>query len=282
MLPHALIKPDHSQTWVADPVLAHPLFEALICDTHTAALLTATMTSAVNVLRKPGAACSQSDLEKYVPHDPTLVLAFRRWATEADLSSATVSAVIAYFAGLEPARRQLQRYFSDANVIGPDRAVALHQFALASAWRGVCHSAIAAVQLLDGEAQHRLPEFYNLNAALLIELLQAACAGQSPCIGDKNQPSLPELPQRRRSSRRTVAQTGLMTVGGTNFRVFVRDVSGGGFGLDQVPILRKGADTTIEISTGRRFTGTVVWYKLGRAGIRFTRPLTPNDPLLWR
>lgn len=133
MLSHALIRPSHSQSWGPDPELADPLFEALVCDTHTAALLTAAMTSVINVLRKNGASRTQADMENYVPHDPTLILAFRRWAIEADLSSSAVSAVVAYFAGLEPARRQLQRYFADANSIGPDRAVALHQFALASA-----------------------------------------------------------------------------------------------------------------------------------------------------
>ena len=72
-----------------------------------------------------------------------------------------------------------------------------------------------------------------------------------------------------------------MTVAGKSFRIFVRDVSGGGFGLEQVPILRAGTDAIIEISTGRRFSGIIVWYRLGRAGVRFARPLPPNDPLLW-
>ena len=281
MLTHASITHTQNPAWRLDPELAHPHFEALVCDTHTAALLTAVMTSIVNVLRRTGATRTQVEIERYAPQDPTLVLAFRRWASEADLSSSAVSAVVAYFAGLEPARRQLQRYFTDANTIGPDRATALHQFALASAWRGACHSAIAAVSLLDSESERRLPEFYNLNAAMLVDVLRAAASGQSPCVDATGQPQLPELPQRRRSSRRTVSQTGLMTVAGKSFRVFVRDVSGGGFGLEQVPILRSGTDTIIEISTGRRFSGTIVWYRLGRAGVRFTRPLTPNDPLLW-
>lgn len=72
-----------------------------------------------------------------------------------------------------------------------------------------------------------------------------------------------------------------MTVAGKSFRIFVPDVSGGGFGLEQVPILRAGTDAIIEISTGRRFSGIIVWYRLGRAGVRFARPLPPNDPLLW-
>ena len=74
------------------------------------------------------------------------------------------------------------------------------------------------------------------------------------------------------SSRRTVSQNGLMTVAGKSFRVFVRDVSAGGFGLEQVPILHAGTGAIVEISTGRRFSGTIAWYKLGRAGVRFTRP----------
>lgn len=64
-------------------------------------------------------------------------------------------------------------------------------------------------------------------------------------------------------------------------RAYVRDVSQVGIGLEQAGKLTEGWMATIVLSTGRRFSGAVVWSKSRRAGIRFTVPLTPNDPLLW-
>lgn len=61
----------------------------------------------------------------------------------------------------------------------------------------------------------------------------------------------------------------------------MRDVSQGGIGLEQVGKLTEGWMATIVLSTGRRFSGAVVWSKSGRAGFPFTVPLTPHDPLLW-
>ena len=281
MLSHALIHPAPPKFRASDQDQNSPLFESLVCDTHTAALLTAAITSAVNGFKSPAAAYTQAQLQMYLPRDPTVGLALGRWAWEAGLQPQTIDAVLAFFADLEPARRQLGRYFNDANTLGPERAVALHRFALASAWRGICPSAIAAIGLLGIEAKYRLPDFYRANGDVLSQLLAAAAAGEAPCIDKAGQPFLPALPQRRRSSRRSLGQSGLITIHGKTIRGFVRDVSTGGFGLESVPILEKGADVAIELSTGRRFAGKVAWYARGRAGIIFDRPLTPNDPMLW-
>ena len=280
MLAHAIIHPAPSHSWLPGPETSHPVLESLVSDTHTAALLTAVIAGAVNGFKSPNTVRSQAGLEMYVPQEPAMARSLGRWASEARLSPNAVGAAISFFEDLEPARRQLNRYFNDANVIGPERAVALHRFALAGAWRGACQSAIAAINALNAETDDRLPELYRLNCGILSRLLQAAAAGETPCIAPNGEPFLPALPQRRRSSRRSVGQAALIIVNNQTFRGFVRDVSAGGFGLEQTPILEKGRQATIELSTGRRFTGTIVWYKRGRAGVRFARPLTPNDPLL--
>ena len=200
---------------------------------------------------------------------------------EAQISIQAQGAVSSFFAGLEPARRETERYFADASLLGLERAAALHQFSLAANWRLVAQSAADAVEDLNVETEEWLPELYGLSAGILGRLLQAAASGQSPCIDAAGQPFLPALPQRRRSARRTLGEAATVTIAERSVRAYVRDVSQGGLGLEQAGKLPVGAIATVVIPSGRRFTGAVVWNKSGRAGLRFTVPLTPNDPLLW-
>jgi hypothetical protein len=57
-------------------------------------------------------------------------------------------------------------------------------------------------------------------------------------------------------------------------------VSPGGFGLERVPQLVPNSLILIELPSGRRFTGVVAWCSGSAAGVRFSRTLLPNDPLL--
>ena len=175
----------------------------------------------------------------------------------------------------------MKRYFTDIKVIGLDRACALHRLTLASAWRGACRSAAAAVSHLASETADELPELYELSAGVLGRLLDAAAMGDTPCLNGAGQPFLPALPQRRTSARRMLGQTALLTTAGRKVQAYVRDVSASGFGLEQVPVLDAGQAISIELETGRRFSGSVVWCKAGRAGMRLNRTLIPTDPLIW-
>jgi hypothetical protein len=157
---------------------SHPILEAIITDTQTAALLTAVITSITNILRNPGAPKSQAAFQMYLPKDISTVSNLRRWSSEAGLSVHGLAAMSAFFADLDPARRQLAQYFTDVNSIGADRAVAINQFTLARTWRGVCQSAIAAIKHLASETDDLLPELYALNTGILVRLLQAAAAAK--------------------------------------------------------------------------------------------------------
>ncbi len=259
----------------------NPLLESIVTETQTAALLTATIASFANALHLPGTVRTQAELQMYLPRDPTVLSGFRRWASEAGISANAAESVTAFFAELGPARRQMQRYFADANTIGLDRAGALNRLTLASTWRGTCRSAAAAVRHVASETEKDLPELYVLSAGVLGRILDAAALGETPCINADGAPFLPALPQRRNSARRMLGQNARITAAGRTVQVYVRDVSAGGFGLDQIPAFDPGQVLSVELASGRRFTGTVVWYKAGRAGIRLNRALTPNDPLLW-
>ncbi|MCK5713536.1 MAG: hypothetical protein KAI25_12515, partial [Hyphomicrobiaceae bacterium] len=51
------------------------IFEAIIYELHSAALLTAAIASAVNALRQPTAQRSEEKLKPYVPQEPAIVTA---------------------------------------------------------------------------------------------------------------------------------------------------------------------------------------------------------------
>ncbi len=259
----------------------NPLLETIVNDTQTAALLTATITSVANALHLPGTTRTQAELQLYLPRDPAVLPTFRRWAREAGVSPNAAETILAFFADLGPARRHIERYFTDANTIGLDRAGALHRLTLTSVWRGTCRSAAAAVRHLASDTKAELPELYELSAGVLGRVLDAAAMGDTPCLNTGGQPFLPALPQRRSSARRMLGQTALVTTAGLKVHAYVRDVSASGFGLEQMPVLDAGQAISVELASGRRFTGTVVWSKASRAGIRLNRTLTPNDPLLW-
>ena len=259
-----------------------PLLEKLITDTQSAALLTAATTSAVNAMRQPGVVHTPTELQSYLPDPNGMLFAMRVLERQSHLPSSTTAAVSTFFASLDPALGEMERYFADANLIGVERAMALHQFSLANIWRRASYTAAEAVTELAQVNQACLPSLYELSAGILCRLLKAAAQGQSPCLMANGQPFLPALPQRRRAARRILGQPATVTLDGTTQRVYARDVSQGGIGLEQVEIpLPAGEIAVVTLCTGRRFTGTVAWHKTRRAGISLTVPLAPNDPLLW-
>jgi hypothetical protein len=256
-----------------------PIVEALACETHSSALLTVTIASAVNAFRTPNTARSEEALKPYIPREPALVAVLRNGMLETDLDEDTLAVIIDYFDSLAPARIALDQYFADANHIGGERASALHLLGLSSVWRRACENGLVAMRQLHGHLAN-LPSQYTSNSNLLIDLLQSTIVGGSPCIDEHGHVSIPELPQRRRSARRTLCQPCTITHNRTKSPAFVRDVSPGGFGLERVPPLVPKTVVLIELPSGRRFTGVVAWCNGSAAGVRFLRTLLPNDPLL--
>lgn len=261
------------------PDASMPMLEALVCEVHSAALLTATIASAINAFRRAGAVRSEADLKPYVPGEPAIISVLRNGMLETDLNEDTMRLVIQFFDDLAPARIALDRYFADANHIGEDRAATLHLLTVSTTWRRACQDALLAVRQLHTDLS-RLPAQYTSNSKLLNNLLQDVIMGGSPCLDTNGQIALPDLPQRRQSARRSVCQPCMLTYNRATSQAFVRDVSPGGFGLERVPQLVPKTVVQIELPSGRRFSGVVAWCSGSSAGVRFTRPLLPNDPLL--
>jgi hypothetical protein len=256
-----------------------PVLEAFVCETHSAALLAATIASAVNGFKRQDTDKSEAALGPYVPREPALISVLRNGMLETDLDEDTLAVISDFFDDLAPARIALDQYFADANHIGTERASALHFLPLSNSWRRACEDALVAARQLHGHLG-QLPTQYTSNSRVLIELLQEAVNGGTPCLDAEGRISIPDLPQRRRTARRTICQPCTLTYNRTTAQAFVRDVSPGGFGLERVPQLTPKTLVLIELPSGRRFTGVVAWCNGSAAGVRFARTLLPNDPLL--
>jgi hypothetical protein len=256
-----------------------PIHEALVCETHAAALLAATIASAVNAFRRHDTERSERELKPYVPSEPALISVLRSHMLEADLDPETVAVIVGFFDDLGPARVALNQYFSDANKLGDERASALHLLTLSNAWQRACDDALAATRQLHGYLG-RLPAQYTSNSKAIMGVLQIVTRGGSPCLDANGKIALPDLPQKRLAARRTICQPCTITYNRTTVPAFVRDVSPGGFGLERVPALTPKTLLLVELPSGRRFTGVVAWCKDSTAGMRFSRALLPNDPLL--
>jgi hypothetical protein len=256
-----------------------PILEAFVCETHSAALLAASIASAVNAFKRPDIDKSEAALRPYVPREPALIAVLRNGMLETDLDEDTLGVISDFFDDLAPARITLDQYFADANHIGTERASVLHLLPLSNSWRRACEHALVAARQLHGYLG-QLPSQYTSNSQVLIELLEETVGGGSPCLDGEGKISIPDLPQRRRTARRTICQPCKITYNRTIAQAFVRDVSPGGFGLERVPPLPPKSLVLIELPSGRRFTGVVAWCNGSSAGVRFARTLLPNDPLL--
>jgi len=261
------------------PDSSMPMLEALVCEVHAAALLTATIASVINAFNRGYSPRGEAAIRPYIPGEPAIISVLRNGMLETDLNEDTVRLIIQFFDDLAPARLAIDRYISEANVLGEDRAVALHLLTLSTTWRRACQDALLAIRQLHSDL-HLLPAQYVSNSKLLNNLLQDVIIGGSPCLDARGEIALPDLPQRRQSARRTVCQSCTLTYNNLTAQAFVRDVSPGGFGLERVPQLVPKTMVEIELPSGRRFTGSVAWCSGTSAGVRFTRPLLPNDPLL--
>jgi hypothetical protein len=268
---------DERSQALPDPGLS--MLEALVCEVHSAALLTAAIASAVNSFRLHEGERSEAGLKPYIPREPALISVLRNGMLENNIKEDTVAVILGFFDALGPGRVALDKYFADASHIGADRAAALHLLSTTSAWRRASENARLAVRQLLTELD-RLPTQYTSNSRRLIGLLQDVITGGTPCLDARGRIVLPDLPQRRQSARRTICQPCTITHNRETSQAFVRDVAPGGFGLERVSQLMPKTLVQIELPSGRRFTGIVAWCRGSSAGVRFTRTLLPNDPLL--
>lgn len=259
---------------------AELLTEAFVCELHTYALLTATVTSGVNALTDRVSSVSARQLEAFRPQEAATLSDLADLLRDAETEIVPLSQIEAYIAEIEPARSGLAGFLADAASLGEHRAGVLHAGILADSWRALCGLAIAAIAEADAVFGPSLPEIYRQNMRVLTGLLAGARNGWRPCFTPEGRLYTPPLPQQRRSPRHLMLQDCSIECEGQTSDGFVRDVSSGGMRLEQAANLTIGQALTISLQDGRQFEGKVAWTDGKTAGISFATPLPASRPLL--
>jgi PilZ domain len=264
------------------PTLAgRSLFEALVCETHHAAAMTAIVASCIHGALAQRFGLTKPTIARYLPVEPAVLLSLaRRSLLDVEPLSETRDCLDEFFLSLRVLRRQLDAFFYDCGEIGAERARIIHGRSLARHANAACHEALRTVRQLEIETPGRLDDLYCEHARALAKLLLEAERGGTPCLTPAGHPFLPPLPQRRRTSRRVLGQTCRLLLRNTILSAQVKDISEGGLGLQRVPFLGLDDRVMVELASGRQFVGTVAWCSGEAAGVRFLQPLLADDPIL--
>jgi hypothetical protein len=255
------------------------LLEAIVCETHAAALLVAAIASGLNALQGKAPLRNPAELKSFLPSSSTIVGELLRSHEEAGLGDIALLRMKEFLGDLAAARTGIERLFADFDRLGVQHAVS-HGAAALTAWSRLCQRAIGAVSALDADLRDRLPPYYGENSAMLLRILKSAGDGQCPCIDKAGNVVLPDMPQRRKAARRSLLQQCVLRHRGKTATVIAKDISTTGLGLERTPELKTNELVQVELTGGRRLIGVVVWASRTSAGVKLGKPLPPNDPLL--
>lgn len=281
MTSQTLLAPLPTANGDALPHLRQPLFEALVCETHHAAAMTAVLTSCIDGALHHRSAISPFELKRFVPVEPVNLLALsRRHSLDVEPLVETQALMDDFFLTLRVLTEDLHRYAFDFHKLGAERAMISNGQTLSRSARRACHDALRLVRQLELETAGRLSALYCDQAKALSQLLIAAEAGTAPCLDNAGRPCHPVLPQRRRSVRRGLSQNCQVGFRHAAYAAFAKDISDGGLGLQRVGFLTLDDVVSVHLESGRRFAGRVVWSSGEMAGVRFHQRLASSDPIL--
>lgn len=257
------------------------LLEALTCELHWSALQTGGITCIFNALHARGQGSIPNTCRNHFPVETAIVTSAMQARDDFGLPRALSNRIEKWFKSLAFAK-QTTFPFLDAQRERASEQVQLRTIAqLTVVWRSLCLEACETVNALEPETRWRIGGSYSENSLLLNRFLKPAASGNYDCVDPYGEVVLPVLPQRRKAKRFALQQTCKIAARGMSMRGFAQDISMYGMGLTCDVNFGLKESVTIELQTGRRFKGVVVWIKNGRLGIQFNAALGRTDPLIF-
>ena len=263
-----------------EPMEGNALFEALVCEFHWTALQIGGVTSSLNASLATGRTWMIRSCTNLIPvQAPVVKVALRSWQ-DIGLQRETAQSVARIFVQLADAKIVTVPLVTGAgSFTAPNIPIAkLEQ--ITAIWRRLAQECNDTVQDLEPEMRWRLNGAYTGNALTLGKFLKEAMSGKYACVNTLGEVALPILPQRRRTPRFMLLQPCKIVSANGTFLAFARDISKTGIGVNCERELPLRETVTIELRSGRKMSGIVVWCRDAKLGIQFDAPLAETDPLL--
>lgn len=255
------------------------LLMALKAEAETAAMLVAVCASLANALsREHGTRPAARCLTTFSPPELSLFQASTTALIGSEASVELVPTLQDFAARLSFARQMSQVFVTESP--SARAAASIDAEALSDAWRKACLSAQGALAGLSAELRRHVTATVKDPSEGLIEQLQQAEAGLSPCVERDGCVIVPGWAERRQSKRIRVDIAAEVHLGPSIRTARVFDVSTGGMGLRGLENLRRGDSVLVKLAYGRRFRGTIAWVAGDKAGVRFQQALPADDALL--
>lgn len=218
-------------------------------------------------------------LLSYLPASPEVYRRHIDQVISAALAPSLVLPIQAYHARLSYALR-VTRAVVDAGP-APDPAVAASEIEnVESAWRHVCGTALGAINILRdtlAAVRHSRPPVANEHAEAL---LRSAKAGGRPCVGEDGKVRMPLWAESRTHARHPTQITARIHMLGTIHDAIIENASRTGLGLSGLGEAMAGIRVGIELQTGERLTGKIMWVRGERAGVQLETMLPDTHGLL--
>ena len=257
-----------------------PLFEALVCEIHWAALQIGGITCIMNACMERGMAIIPNSCRNQFPVEPPVVFAALSVWDDFGIAKTLGTRIELLYKQLAHARSSTEPFIG-SQYAGALNLLPLQTVAqLTALWRGLAADANDVVNTLEPEVRWRIGGLYSENSIMLNRFLKDAVQGKNDCVDVQGEVILPVLPQRRKAQRFALQQPCKIAVRGKILAAFGNDVSMYGMGLACEFPFKLKEPIFIETKTGRRFKGVVAWSNGTRLGVQFDAALERTDPLI--
>lgn len=258
------------------------LFEALVCEFHWTALQVGAVTSCINASVSQNRSWMMRSCGNLIPvESPSIKAGLRAWQ-EIDLPRELAASISGIYRDLSDAKRLTLPIILAAGAFTAPKISEPKLQQIAALWKKLSEDCESAVQELEPEARWRLGGLYTGNALLLGKFVRDAISGSYDCVNQIGEVAIPVLPQRRKTARYILLQPCKIRGADGSSIALAHDISRNGLELTCERSFSVKERVRVELRSGRKFSGIVVWTRQKLVNIQFDDALASDDPLFTR
>jgi uncharacterized protein YuzE len=258
------------------------LFEAFVCEFHWTALQIAAVTCCVNASAARNRAWMLRACCNLIPVESSVIRSSLNSWEEIGLPKKLASSLQEIFIDLSDAKVQTLPIVRDAGTFSETQVSAAKLEQMAILWRELAQACEAVLLVLEPEARWRLSGLYTGNCLVLGRFLRDAISGAHDCVNQFGEVAIPVLPQRRKLAHHALLQPCMLRGANGAVAAFAQDFSKCGMNLSCERNFELKERVFIELRSGRKIRGIVVWSRNNRLNVQFDEPLAGTDPLFMR